>query len=69
MIVMAVGILVGIDITLLIIASVVPQLRIYAEVQTGSEYPSIDSGVSPLIHCKSFHMLSKLIKILWSSVF
>eukprot|EP00731_Ephydatia_muelleri_P012364 Em0006g1258a len=44
MIVMAVGILVGIDITLLIIASVVPQLRIYAEVQTGFEYPSIDSG-------------------------
>lgn len=46
MIVAAVGILVGIDIALLVIASAVPQLRIYAaEVQSNSEYPSTESDV------------------------
>ena len=44
MIVVAVGVLVGVDIILLLIASVVPQLRINAEVQSSSEYPSTNEG-------------------------
>lgn len=46
MIVVAVGIMVGIDVALLVIASAVPQLRIRAQVQTSTEY-SVDSGVRP----------------------